>query len=115
MLHGSIRDTVLAACRENGVTVHLTPPPGGAKGVVEVWEGALISSTSRLAMPLDAVLVPRSALASPSADADRSDSTSSAGASAVRVELRAGPDSLAGKIAAWVEAKVGAASVKLTL
>jgi hypothetical protein len=31
----------------------------------------------------------------------------------VRVQLSAGPDSLAGKIAMWVEAKVGAASVKL--
>ena len=61
VLHGSVRDTVLAACRENGVTVHLTPPPGGARGVAEGWEGALISSTSRLAIPLDAILVPRAA------------------------------------------------------
>ena len=65
VLQGSVRDTVLAACRENGVTVHLTPPPGGARGVAEGWEGALISSTSRLAIPLDAILVPRAATGEP--------------------------------------------------
>jgi branched-subunit amino acid aminotransferase/4-amino-4-deoxychorismate lyase len=123
VLHGSVRDTVLAACRDNGVPVHLRPPPGGAAGVVDGWEGALISSTSRLAMPLDAVLVPRTAIprfaaAAAAAAVLASHSASGAGGELppmppVRVELLAGPDSLAGQIATWVEAKVGAASVKL--
>ena len=118
VLQGSVRATVLEACAENGVTVRLTPPPGGARGITK-WDGAVISSTSRLAVPLDAVLVPRHALLlgeqgestrDTSSDADVSSSSSPF----VRVELDAGPDSLAAKIATWVEAKVGAASVKIT-
>ena len=107
VLRGSVRDAVIAACEANGVKVHLAPPPG-----VMTWQGALISSTSRLAIPLDVVVVPgRRASEGGGAGGGRDEGDPSDGS--VRVELDAGPYSLASKIAAWTEAQVEASSVEL--
>lgn len=54
VLKGSIRDAVLGVCADEGIAVRLSPPKlqDAAMGL---WEGALITSTSRLAMPVDFV------------------------------------------------------------
>ena len=54
VLKGSIRDAVLGVCVDEGIAVRLSPPKlqDAAMGL---WEGALITSTSRLAMPVDFV------------------------------------------------------------
>lgn len=52
VLKGSVRSAVLQACQAHDVPVRLIPPRADD---LSQWEGALISSTSRLAMPLDSV------------------------------------------------------------
>ena len=47
---------VLEALELEGVRRVLAPPPGGVPGAAR-WEGALICSTSRLALPLDGVII----------------------------------------------------------
>jgi len=55
ILEGTVRKLVLDVCRENGIPVVLEPPN---VGTIETWEGALVSSTSRLALPVDELYVP---------------------------------------------------------
>ena len=52
---GSVRRAVLEACAEHGVEVVLEAPRVADAGR---WEGALLTSTSRLALPVDALLLP---------------------------------------------------------
>ncbi|CAM9714965.1 unnamed protein product [Phaeothamnion confervicola] len=55
VLEGTVRRLVLEVCAAHGIPVSLTPP--NVRDVSR-WEGALISSTSRLALPVDEVLLP---------------------------------------------------------
>ena len=55
ILKGSVRKVVLEQCARHGVPVRLSPPDVRDVGA---WAGALITSTSRLALPLDVLLLP---------------------------------------------------------
>ena len=59
VLLGSVRELVLRVARREGVPVLLSPP---LLGELDAWEGALISSTSRLLLPVDEVEVAEAAL-----------------------------------------------------
>ena len=52
VLHGTVRDIILQQCKAHDVKVHLQPP---RVGDVESWNGCIVSSTSRLALPVDEV------------------------------------------------------------
>lgn len=54
ILLGTVRDLVIKQCIEHGIEVQLRPPK-----ITEIdrWEGCMISSTSRLALPVDQVIV----------------------------------------------------------
>ncbi|GBF93598.1 hypothetical protein Rsub_06318 [Raphidocelis subcapitata] len=52
VLSGTIREIVLAVCRDLGLPVRLEPPQ---LSQIAEWDGALISSTSRLLLPADEV------------------------------------------------------------
>ena len=55
ILEGTVRGLVLDVCRNEGIPVVLRPPRlDGAGG----WKGAIVSSTSRLALPVDELYVP---------------------------------------------------------
>ncbi len=56
VLEGTVRRRLLQVCAEAGITVDETPPRLADLGS---WQGALISSTSRLALPIDWVGVPQ--------------------------------------------------------
>lgn len=54
ILRGSVRDSVLRVCTENGIPLELRPPNVDD---LEHASGAFISSTSRLVMPIHEVVV----------------------------------------------------------
>jgi len=56
ILAGTVRNLVLDVCRNHGIPVVLRPPN---LSTMDGWEGALISSTSRLALPIDELYVPQ--------------------------------------------------------
>lgn len=56
VLEGTVRRLLLQVCSAHNIDVVLDPPPN-IKDLAK-WEGALLSSTSRLALPIDWVGVP---------------------------------------------------------
>jgi len=56
VLEGTVRRLLLEVCEKNTIPVVLEPP--NIRGI-ESWEGALISSTSRLALPIDEISLPQ--------------------------------------------------------
>ena len=66
VLEGTVRRLALEVCSREGIEVVLRPP---RLAELADWEGALISSTSRLLLPVDEVYVPREG--EPAVDADR--------------------------------------------
>ena len=65
VLEGTVRRLLLEVCDREGIPVVLAPPrlPDAA-----VWDGALISSTSRLLLPIDRLYVPTEGQRSDEAD-----------------------------------------------
>ena len=61
ILEGTVRGLLLDVCQKEGIPVILEPPN---LDTLESWEGALISSTSRLALPIDQLYVPSEGLPS---------------------------------------------------
>lgn len=57
ILLGTVRDLVIKQCQCHGVEVLLQPPNIKDMGT---WEGCLISSTSRLALPVDEIMLDQS-------------------------------------------------------
>mmetsp|Transcript_13495 Transcript_13495/g.31556 ORF Transcript_13495/g.31556 Transcript_13495/m.31556 type:complete len:147 (-) Transcript_13495:96-536(-) len=55
ILEGTVRRLVLDVCRAEGIPIVLRPP---SLREVESWQGALLSSTSRLALPIDELYIP---------------------------------------------------------
>lgn len=55
VLKGTVRDTVLKVCEAEGIPVVLEPPFAAD---VSDWEGAFVTSTSRLVLPIDVVSLP---------------------------------------------------------
>ncbi|CAI5535062.1 unnamed protein product [Closterium sp. Naga37s-1] len=55
VLKGTIRSLILSVCQQQGVPVQLRAPQVGE---AYKWQGAFISSTSRLLLPLDTLLLP---------------------------------------------------------
>ena len=55
VLEGTVRRVVLEVCARDGIPVELVAP-----NVADVmdWDGAFVSSTSRLVLPIDEVVVP---------------------------------------------------------
>lgn len=95
VLRGSVRDVALDALELEGVRRVLAPPPGGVPGAAR-WEGALICSTSRLALPLDGVII--------------GGGGEGAGEGETVVPLDASASGVAARIARRVEAMVAGAS-----
>lgn len=56
VLHGTVRAVVLDVCKANGIPVVLKPPNLGS---AHAWEGAFVSSTSRLAHQLTHIHIPK--------------------------------------------------------
>ncbi|KAG5191178.1 aminotransferase [Tribonema minus] len=56
VLEGTVRRLLLEVCAREGIRVVLEAP---ALADMAYWEGALVSSTSRLALPVDRIVVPR--------------------------------------------------------
>lgn len=54
VLHGTVREVVLQLCEREGIRVQLQPP---RLDQLPRWQGCFITSTSRLALPVDAVRV----------------------------------------------------------
>ena len=65
VLEGTVRRLLLEVCEREGIPVKLTPPK---LADAQKWEGALISSTSRLALPIDELYVPKEGKPSEAAD-----------------------------------------------
>merc|ERR1711865_520187 len=57
ILKGTVRTILLDVCAREHIPVVLGPPN---MKLPDIWVGALISSTSRLALPIDAIYLPRS-------------------------------------------------------
>ncbi|CAI5460926.1 unnamed protein product [Closterium sp. Yama58-4] len=55
VLKGTIRSLILSVCQQQGVPVQLRAPQIAE---AHTWQGAFISSTSRLLLPLDTILLP---------------------------------------------------------
>jgi len=98
ILEGTVRRLLLEVCGREGTPVVLSPPRLADAGR---WEGALISSTSRLLLPVDELYVPPDG--EPSGEADR-----------VAVFAN-GPGSLAARLQALVAAEVEAHSTEIGL
>jgi len=98
ILAGTVRRLLLEVCEREGTPVVLSPPRLVDAGR---WEGALISSTSRLLLPVDELYVPPDG--KPSGEADR-----------VAVFAN-GPGSLAARLQALVAAEVEAHSTEIGL
>jgi branched-subunit amino acid aminotransferase/4-amino-4-deoxychorismate lyase len=54
VLLGTVRDLVLQVCREEGIPVSDIPP---RIHDIPSWEGCMITSTSRLCLPVDRLFV----------------------------------------------------------
>ena len=96
VLEGTVRRLLLEVCEREGIPVVLSPPTLPA---ADRWEGALISSTSRLLLPIDRLYAPREGR--PSEEADL-----------VRV-FDNGPDSLAARLRDLVSSEVLAHSSEI--
>merc|ERR1711865_1101338 len=57
ILKGTVRTILLDICAREHIPVVLEPPN---MKLTDIWVGALISSTSRLALPIDAIYLPKS-------------------------------------------------------
>jgi len=55
ILKGTVRTLILDICEKEKIPIVLRPP---TLDDIDQWEGALISSTSRLALPIDEVYIP---------------------------------------------------------
>ena len=55
VLEGTVRRLILQVCQSNSIPVVLSPP---RLADLTSWEGCLISSTSRLALPVDWIGIP---------------------------------------------------------
>ena len=55
ILEGTVRLLLLEVCEREGIPVVRTPPTLAS---IDSWDGALISSTSRLALPVDELYTP---------------------------------------------------------
>ena len=55
ILEGTVRRLLLEVCEREGIPVVRTPPTLAS---IDSWDGALISSTSRLALPVDELYTP---------------------------------------------------------
>ena len=57
ILHGTVRGAVLEACARLGVPI-VFEPPVLREGLAGAWRAAFLTSTSRLVLPIDELLVP---------------------------------------------------------
>jgi len=96
ILAGTVRRLLLEVCEREGIPVVFEPPKLADAGQ---WDGALISSTSRLMLPIDELYVPQEGHASQQADRIAA--------------FDNGPGSLAARLKALVEAEVEAHSTKI--
>mmetsp|Transcript_51557 Transcript_51557/g.118434 ORF Transcript_51557/g.118434 Transcript_51557/m.118434 type:complete len:356 (-) Transcript_51557:244-1311(-) len=96
VLAGTVRRLLLEVCAREGIPVILRPPRLDEIGS---WEGALISSTSRLMLPIDQLYVP--AEGRPSGEDD------------LRAEFNTAPGSLAARLQELVAGEVVAHSTQL--
>lgn len=96
VLEGTVRRLLLQVCAAHNVPVVLDPPPNIQD--LGKWEGALLSSTSRLALPIDWVGVPEEGKAWREGDASR----------AFEYE----DECLTRRLAQWVEEEVAQASTE---
>lgn len=55
VLAGTVRTFVFQACAQLGIPVDVAVPPKVSDAVSGAWQGAFLSSTSRLVLPIDAV------------------------------------------------------------
>jgi hypothetical protein len=60
VLEGTVRRLVLEVCATNGIPVSVTAP---RLSDIDQWDGAFLTSTSRLVLPIDYVQVPEAILA----------------------------------------------------
>ena len=49
VLLGTVRNLILRVCRENNIAINEVPP---SKQSVTTWQGCIVSSTSRLCLPV---------------------------------------------------------------
>jgi branched-subunit amino acid aminotransferase/4-amino-4-deoxychorismate lyase len=98
ILLGTVRDLVIKQCKEHGVDVQLRPP---SLSDIDAWEGCLISSTSRLALPVDEIIVDGSLLVG----------DSKGGADSVHTFNNNG--SVASQIESWVTSAIESSSEPL--
>ena len=96
VLAGTVRRLLLEVCKREGIPVVLSPPTLDSAAS---WEGALISSTSRLLLPVDRLYVP--AEGAPSGEAD------------LRRGFDCGPTSLAARLRELVGREVEAHSAAI--
>ena len=89
ILAGTVRRLLLEVCEREGIPVILRPPK---LEEMATWQGALISSTSRLMLPIDRLYVP--AEGQPSGEAD------------LRAEFDTAPGSLAARLQELVAGEV---------
>ncbi len=100
VLEGTVRRLLLQVCAVHHVPVVLDPPPNLRE--LSQWEGALLSSTSRLALPIDWIGVPKEGVAFAEEDKDMS-----------RAFDYGDPDCLTRRLVRWVEAEVVNASTSI--
>ena len=98
VLAGTVRRLILEVCEREGIPVALQPPTLDS---AHRWEGALISSTSRLALPVDVLYVPKDG--APSTPAD------------LRAEFEYAPTSLGARLQELVRQEVEAHSTEIPL
>lgn len=96
VLYGTVRRLLLEVCEREGIPVVLEPP---LLDDVHTWEGALISSTSRLLLPIDELYVPKEG--APSAAPD------------LRARFDNGPGTLATRLQRLVASAVEAHSTPI--
>ena len=97
VLAGTVRRLLLEVCEREGIPVVLRPPK---LSEAPTWEGALISSTSRLLLPVDELYVP--AEGAPSGEGD------------CRVRFDNAPSSLAAKLREAVLGEIEAHSSEIS-
>ena len=97
VLAGTVRRLLLEVCAREGIPVVLSPPTLESAAS---WEGALISSTSRLLLPIDRLYVP--AEGAPSGEGD------------CRVRFDNAPSSLAAKLREAVLGEIEAHSSEIS-
>lgn len=98
VLAGTVRRLLLEVCEREGIPIVRRPP---AVADASRWEGALLSSTSRLALPVDELYVP--AQGQPSVPSD------------LRATFNTAPGSLATRLADWVRTEVEAHSTEIPM